>query len=82
MTYSDPANPIATVDPFTQQPLPTHKFKDWADKFGRHLIFSAEIIITKNFNLRLGYNYMRLKELNLPDKKPRRVNFWLRNKNL
>lgn len=38
-------------------------------KLGRHTIFATEILITKNFNLRLGYNYMRQAELKLADRK-------------
>lgn len=45
------------------------KFKDNADKFGRHIIFGTEIVITKNFNLRVGYNYRMHKENMLPDKR-------------
>lgn len=45
------------------------KFKDNADKFGRHIIMGTEILITKNFNLRVGYNYRLHKENMLPDKR-------------
>lgn len=45
------------------------KFKDNADKFGRHMIIGTEVLITKNFNLRVGYNYRMHKENMLPDKR-------------
>lgn len=45
------------------------KFKDNADKFGRHMIIGTEVLITKNFNLRIGYNYRMHKENMLPDKR-------------
>ncbi len=34
-----------------------------ADKISRHFILSTEILIHKNFNLLLGYNFLRRKEL-------------------
>ncbi len=68
LTYSDPANPPLTEDPFTHEPIKEHPWKKRMDKLGRHFIFSNEIIITKNFNLRVGFNYKRRKELILPDK--------------
>jgi hypothetical protein len=37
------------------------------DKIFRHFVFGAEIIISKNFNLRVGYNVERRAELGLPD---------------
>lgn len=69
LTYTDPDNPPPTVDPFTNEPIKENKFKKLGDKFMRHWIIGSEIIITKNFNLRVGYNYKRRKELLLPDKK-------------
>jgi hypothetical protein len=68
LTYTDPNNPPATEDPFTHEPIKQHPFKKWLDKAGRHFIVATEIIITKNFNIRVGYNYKMRKELVLPDK--------------
>ncbi len=42
---------------------------DVADNFMRHLVFGTEILITKNFNLRIAYNYRRQKEMTLPEKR-------------
>lgn len=33
------------------------------ENLGRHLIFNAEFLISKNFNVRFGYNYLRRAEL-------------------
>lgn len=41
----------------------------FSDNFMRHLIVGTEIIITKNFNLRIAYNYRRQKEMTLPDRR-------------
>ena len=45
------------------------KVKKGGDKIGRHMTFATEIILTKNFNLRIGYNYRLHKEMMLPDKR-------------
>jgi hypothetical protein len=68
LTYTDPNNPPATEDPFTHEPIKQHPFKNYMDRLGRHFIIANEIIITKNLNLRVGFNYKRRKELILPDK--------------
>ena len=68
LTYTDPNNPPLTEDPFTGEPIKEKKFGKKMDKLGRHFIFANEIIITKNFNLRVGFNYKRRKELILSDK--------------
>ncbi|HPQ09524.1 MAG TPA: type IX secretion system protein PorQ [Bacteroidia bacterium] len=43
-------------------------------KFGfilvKHLIISNEIILSKNFYLRVGYNFRRAQEMRLPDARP------------
>ena len=41
----------------------------FGDKFMRHATIGSEIIITDNFNIRLGYNYRRRKELGVSTKK-------------
>ncbi|MEO5570250.1 MAG: type IX secretion system protein PorQ [Bacteroidia bacterium] len=35
------------------------------EKIARHAIIGGEILITQNFNLRVGYNYMRRKDLSI-----------------
>ncbi|MFL5753792.1 MAG: type IX secretion system protein PorQ [Bacteroidia bacterium] len=69
LTYSDPNNPVQTEDPFTHEPIKKSKFRSGGDKLLRHIVVGTEIIITKNFNLRVGYNYQRQKEMALPDRK-------------
>ena len=39
--------------------------KTLGDKIGRHFTGSAEIILSKNLNVRVGYNYLRRRELRL-----------------
>lgn len=38
------------------------------NKLASHLIFNAELLITKNFNVRFGYNYLRRAELKVDEK--------------
>jgi hypothetical protein len=42
--------------------------KSLADKLGRHLIIGGELLISKNFHIRMGYNYLRRRELRLAGK--------------
>jgi hypothetical protein len=69
LTYVDPANPVATVDPLTGEEIKQNKYKIFGDKLMRHMVFGGEFIITKNFFLRAGYNYQRRKELKIPEKR-------------
>jgi hypothetical protein len=45
------------------------KFAAGADNTLRHLTFGTEILITKNFNLRVAYNYRRQREMTLPERR-------------
>jgi hypothetical protein len=44
-------------------------FGQQADNFMRHIIVGAEILVTKNFNLRIAYNYKRQREMILPERR-------------
>lgn len=46
-----------------------NNFGNKSDVFMRHVIASAEILITKNIHVRLGYNYRRQKEFRLPERR-------------
>ncbi len=39
------------------------------DNLMRHFTFGTEIVLTKNFSLRLAYNYRRQKEFTMPDRR-------------
>ena len=52
---------VITIDPTTQQP--EKEKKHIVDNTLRHIVVGGEFLITKNFNIRLGYNYQRRKEL-------------------
>jgi hypothetical protein len=38
------------------------------ENLGRHMIFNAEFLVTKNLNIRVGYNYLRRAELKIDEK--------------
>jgi hypothetical protein len=65
LSYKDPN--LNGIDPLTGE-VKTQKIS-FANKVMRHAIVNAEILFTKNFNVRIGYNYLRRKELALTDKK-------------
>lgn len=41
----------------------------FTDQFFRHTTIGTEILLSKNFNLRIAYNYRRQKEYTLPEKR-------------
>lgn len=76
LTYVDPLAEENQIDPFTNEPivktkkqLRNEKIKKGLDKFGRHITLGTEVILTKNFNIRVAYNFRTGKEMSLPDKK-------------
>lgn len=69
LTYLNPEKIQPTNDPFTGEPIKEKKFNNFADKLGRHLVASTEILITKNFNIRIGYNYLRAAEMKLENRR-------------
>ncbi|MGZ5244608.1 MAG: type IX secretion system protein PorQ [Bacteroidia bacterium] len=65
LTYNDPSKrqiDLATGEIKVDEP-------SFADKLGRHINFGAEILISKNFHLRAGYNHQRRKEMSIPDRR-------------
>ncbi len=60
--YVDPARAVE-VDPISGDT--TFNTVSFFEKVMRHVVVNAEILITKNFHLRIGYNYMRRADLNL-----------------
>lgn len=65
LNYNDSSGGVV-VDPFTNQPIPEttfDKFTNHADKFMRHIVVGAELLLSKNFHIRTGFNYQRRAEL-------------------
>ena len=65
ITYEDPN--IPEIDPLTGEK--NDKKITFAKKLVRHLVINTEILITRNFNVRLGYNFKRRAEMILENKK-------------
>ena len=63
LTYIDPANPPLTTDPLTGQPIKQNQYKIFGDKLMRHLLFGGEVLLSKNFQIRFGYDYERRQEM-------------------
>ena len=66
LTYDDPTK--VKTDPFTGEEIKEDKFMDILDKTMRHVVVGAEFLPTKNFSLRLGYNYRQRQELKVDSK--------------
>jgi hypothetical protein len=65
LTYEDP-NATRQIDPTTGEVIEDKVTR--AEKVMLHLVPSAEILLGKNFMLRVGYNFRRRQEMVLPDK--------------
>lgn len=70
LTYTNPAQELQEKSLLNDDSDgSTKKNKDgFLENLGRHLIFNAEFLITENFNVRLGYNYLRRTELRIDEK--------------
>jgi hypothetical protein len=66
LTYINP-NSTVIVDPVTGEVINNDKW-EFGDRFMRHIVLGTELILSENFNLRVGYNYRRRQELKIDDK--------------
>ena len=55
------------IDPLTGQEV-VENAGGFGENLARHLIFNAEILLTKNFNIRVGYNYNRRQQLKIEER--------------
>ncbi len=67
LTYDNP-NAVVITDPTTGQATIQKAKFEFGDKLMRHIVVGTEILLGPNFNIRLGYNYLRRQELKLVDK--------------
>ncbi|HBS88982.1 MAG: hypothetical protein A2W91_06015 [Bacteroidetes bacterium GWF2_38_335] len=65
MSYINTNEPDESVDPLTGEPIKENKLEKRADNFMKHFILGSELIMSKNFFIRLGYNYQRRSELKI-----------------
>lgn len=75
LTYTTTVNQTSG-DPFgaqttakTDKEIRNEKISKGLDRFGRHITLATEIILGKNFFVRVGYNFRKGKEMSLPDKR-------------
>jgi hypothetical protein len=69
LTYTKPVDPNANTNFFGDNTASTDAGTNTTlDKVMRHVVLGAEVLLTKNFNLRIGYNYKRRQELQIEDK--------------
>ncbi len=61
LTYTDPNEQSTQIDLSTG--LPVVKKFSMLDKLARHVALGTEVLLTDNFNLRIGYNHQKRKEL-------------------
>lgn len=67
LTYKNPNKPGQQID--LETGLPVEEKITFGDKVMRHMILGGELLLTKNFNIRFGYNHLRRKELTIEDKR-------------
>jgi len=75
-TYDSPLDETESTNLFGEAPKEKTKWQKFSDKtkkggdkFCRHMTFGLEVLLTKSFNIRVGYNYRLHKEMMLPDKR-------------
>ncbi len=66
---SNPFNSSSTATDSTAFKKFSKKFGSRADNIMRHVTIGTEILLTKNFNLRIAYNYRRQREFALPERR-------------
>ena len=68
LTYTKPDLSGTSYDPFSDEDEEPGKLEDIAENILRHLILGLEFTPFQSFTLRVGYNYQRRKELQIPSK--------------
>lgn len=68
LTWDEPDVISSSYNNLTEDTLSDKRFSKFLDKGMRHLVFGAEFIPTKNFCLRVAYNYRKRKELKVESK--------------
>jgi len=68
LSYDNPLNSNSGIDPITGEEIKENKIGDIADNLMRHIVIGGEFLLTKNFNIRLGYNYQRRQEMKVNTK--------------
>ncbi len=72
LTYNDPNDESNQIDINTGKPI--QRTFNFGDKLMRHVAVGTELLFSENFNLRVGYNHQRRRELYI-ENKPATVGF-------
>ena len=67
LTFDNPTAGQDEIDPLTGEVIP-RKEPGFGDKLMRHVVLNTEVLLSKNFQLRFGFNYRRRQELKLIDR--------------
>jgi hypothetical protein len=76
--YISPVDTAGKTSPFSTTETPkdstkwqrfSKKTNAYGDNFLRHIIIGTEIVLTKNFNIRIAYNHRRQREMILPERR-------------
>ncbi len=68
LSYEDPLHPGSTVNMLTGAVEKKSGFEKFTDNAMRHIVVGGEFSPSKNFFIRLGYNYKRRKEMQVVSK--------------
>ena len=68
LQYENPNSPTLLVDPLTGDSIKENKWEGYADNLMRHVVFGLEFVPSRNFNVRVGYNYKMRQEMKLATK--------------
>jgi hypothetical protein len=66
LRYEDPRN--IQTDPISGEVIEDSGIEKFADNLMRHIVIGGELMISKNFSIRGGYNYKRRQELKIDSK--------------
>lgn len=67
LNYENPNEVKDESSILSDQPVEEKNENQFFENLKRHLIFNAEFLITDNFNVRVGYNYFRRRELRVDE---------------
>ncbi len=79
LRYINPVDTAGKSNPFSSSSASRKDSTGWKkfwvrtgsrlDNVMRHVVFGTEIVVSKNFSLRIAYNYRRQREMTLPDRR-------------
>lgn len=67
LNYENPIEQEEESSLLSDEPQEEKNDNEFLENLKRHLIFNAEFLITENFNIRVGYNYFRRRELRIEE---------------